>query len=193
VDWHEGVERSGENNESEHRACAARWSADHWKTAVAGWLAFCVVAVALGAVAGTKMLRQADTAAGGTKKAEQLLDDAGFPSKAAESVLVRSDGRRLSDPAFRAAVTDVVRTVERSSSSTAPGATTPASTALSEHDRRDPYAGIDAFPARPKRSPAARPGAQSRSRRRTSVTEVRDRARVTKSAACWSWWGRTGW
>ena len=70
-------------------ARAARWSADHWKTAVAGWLAFCVVAVALGAVAGTKMLRQADTAAGGTKKAEQMLDDAGFPSKAAESVLVR--------------------------------------------------------------------------------------------------------
>jgi RND superfamily putative drug exporter len=59
------------------------------------------------------MLRQADTAAGGTKKAERLLDDAGFPSKAAESVLVRSDARTLSDPAFRAAVTDVVRTVER--------------------------------------------------------------------------------
>jgi uncharacterized membrane protein YdfJ with MMPL/SSD domain len=94
-------------------ARAARWSADHWKTAVAGWLAFCVVAVALGAVAGTKMLKQSDTAAGGTKKAEQMLDDAGFPSKAAESVLVRSDTQKLSDPAFRATVTDAVRTVKR--------------------------------------------------------------------------------
>ncbi|MFL6014181.1 MAG: MMPL family transporter [Gaiellaceae bacterium] len=94
-------------------ARAARWSADHWKTAVAGWLAFCVVAVALGAVAGTKMLRQADTAAGGTKKAERMLDDAGFPSKAAESVLVRSDTRTVTDPGFRGAVADVVRTVER--------------------------------------------------------------------------------
>ncbi len=94
-------------------ARAARWSADHWKTAVAGWLAFCVVAVALGAVAGTKMLKQADTAAGGTKKAEQMLDDAGFPSKAAESVLVRSDAQTLGDPAFRATVTDVVNTVKR--------------------------------------------------------------------------------
>src|SRR6185295_12239328 len=91
-------------------ARAARWSADHWKTAVSGWLAFCVVAVALGAVAGTKMLKEADTAAGGTKKAEQMLDDAGFPSKAAESVLVRSQARTLNDPGFRAAVDDVVRT-----------------------------------------------------------------------------------
>jgi RND superfamily putative drug exporter len=94
-------------------ARAARWSADHWKTAVLGWLAFCVVAVALGAVAGTKMLKQADTAAGGTKKAEQMLDDAGFPSRALESVLVRSQSTTLSDPAFRATVNDVVRTVER--------------------------------------------------------------------------------
>jgi RND superfamily putative drug exporter len=94
-------------------ARAARWSADHWKTAVSGWLAFCVVAVALGAVAGTKMLKEADTAAGGTKKAEQMLDDAGFPNKAAESVLVRSQARTLNDPGFRAAVDDVVRTVER--------------------------------------------------------------------------------
>jgi uncharacterized membrane protein YdfJ with MMPL/SSD domain len=95
-------------------ARAGRWSAAHWKTAVAGWLAFCVVAVALGAVAGTKMLKQADTAAGGTRKAEQLLDDAGFPSRALESVLVQSKTQTLNDAGFRATVADVVRTVERS-------------------------------------------------------------------------------
>src|SRR5262249_18899728 len=50
-------------------------------------------------------------AAGGTKKAEQMLEKAGFPSQAEESVLVRSDTRTLSDPGFRAAVNDVVRTV----------------------------------------------------------------------------------
>jgi uncharacterized membrane protein YdfJ with MMPL/SSD domain len=113
VNSDDGVERSGDKMRANIAARAARWSADHWKTAVAAWLAFCVVAVALGAVAGTKMLRQADTAAGGTKKAEQMLDDAGFPSKAAESVLVRSDTRTVTDPGFRGAVTDVVRTVER--------------------------------------------------------------------------------
>src|SRR5262245_43974721 len=92
-------------------ARAGRWSADHWKTAVSAWLVFCVVAVALGAVAGTKMLKQADTAAGGTRKAEQILRHAGFPNQAAESVLVQSKSQTVHDPAFRAAVGDVVRSV----------------------------------------------------------------------------------
>ena len=60
-------------------ARAGRWSAAHWKTAVSAWLAFCVVAIALGAVAGTKMLKQADTAAGGTRTAEQILQRRRLP------------------------------------------------------------------------------------------------------------------
>jgi RND superfamily putative drug exporter len=94
-------------------ARAARWSSAHWKTALGAWLAFCVVAVALGAVAGTKMLKQADTAAGGARKAEELLRDADFRTRASESVLVRSPTRTVADPAFRAAVADVARTVSR--------------------------------------------------------------------------------
>jgi uncharacterized membrane protein YdfJ with MMPL/SSD domain len=92
-------------------ARAGRWSAGHWKTALFGWIAFCVVAVALGSVAGTRMLKDADTAAGETKTAETMLRDAGFPSRAGESVLVESKTETLSDPRFRAAVTDVDRTV----------------------------------------------------------------------------------
>ncbi len=92
-------------------ARAGRWSAGHWKTAVSAWLAFCVVAVALGAVAGTKMLKQADTAAGGTKKAEQILRDAGFQNQAGESVLVQSKTLTLADPGFRATVADVAGAV----------------------------------------------------------------------------------
>jgi uncharacterized membrane protein YdfJ with MMPL/SSD domain len=92
-------------------ARAGRWSAAHWKTAVAAWLAFCIAAVALGTVAGTKMLKQSDTAAGETRKAERMLDAAGFPNRAGETVLVQSRTRTLADPAFRAAVVDVVRTV----------------------------------------------------------------------------------
>jgi RND superfamily putative drug exporter len=92
-------------------ARAGRWSAGHWKTALSAWIGFCVVAVALGAVAGTKMLKQADTAAGGTRKAEQMLERAGFPSRAGESVLVQSKASTPDDPSFRAAVNDVVRTV----------------------------------------------------------------------------------
>ncbi|HSC49826.1 MAG TPA: MMPL family transporter [Gaiellaceae bacterium] len=92
-------------------ARAGRWSAAHWKTAVSAWLAFCVVAIALGAVAGTKMLKQADTAAGGTKKAEQLLRDAGFQNQAGESVLVQSKSLTLRDSRFRATVADVAGAV----------------------------------------------------------------------------------
>ena len=90
---------------------AGRWSAGHWKTAVSAWLAFCIAAVALGAVAGTRMLKDADTAAGGSRQAEQILKRADFPNRANESVLVESKTATLSDPAFRAAVGDVVRTV----------------------------------------------------------------------------------
>ncbi|HZQ64664.1 MAG TPA: MMPL family transporter [Gaiellaceae bacterium] len=92
-------------------ARAGRWSAGRWKTALAGWLGFCVVAVALGSVAGTKMLKQKDTAAGETKRAEQILDRAGFPNHAGESVLIESKTQTLADPGFRSAVTDVVRSV----------------------------------------------------------------------------------
>ncbi|HEU5362652.1 MAG TPA: MMPL family transporter [Gaiellaceae bacterium] len=92
-------------------ARAGRWSAAHWKTSVGAWIAFCVVAAALGGVAGTKMLKQADTAAGGTRKAEQILRDGGFQDRASESVLVQSKSGTVSDPEFRAVVADVARTV----------------------------------------------------------------------------------
>jgi uncharacterized membrane protein YdfJ with MMPL/SSD domain len=92
-------------------ARAGRWSAEHWKKSVWAWIAFCVVAIALGSVAGTKALKQADTAAGETKTATQLLDRAGFPDQAGESVLVQSKDSTADDVAFRATVDDVVRSV----------------------------------------------------------------------------------
>jgi uncharacterized membrane protein YdfJ with MMPL/SSD domain len=92
-------------------ARAGRWSAEHWKTSVWAWVGFCVVAIALGAVAGTKMLKQEDTAAGETKTAMHLLDRGGFPDQAGESVLVQSHTATVGDPGFRAAVRDLVRSV----------------------------------------------------------------------------------
>ena len=92
-------------------ARAGHWSAAHWKAAVSAWLVFCIVAIALGAVAGTRLLKQADTAAGGTKTAERMLNDAGFPDRAGESVLVQSKTQTIADPAFRAVVADVARSV----------------------------------------------------------------------------------
>src|SRR5688572_26494585 len=89
-------------------ARAARWSATHWKTAVAAWVALVAVAIVLGMTVGTQMLSAAEQATGETARAEQILASAGFKTPAAESVLVRSSTRTVDDPAFRATVQNVL-------------------------------------------------------------------------------------
>src|SRR3954466_11093557 len=89
-------------------ARAGRWSANHWKTAVALWVAFVAVAVVLGMTVGTHTLSAAEQATGEAARAEQLLGSAGFVTPAAESVIVRSDTRTVNDPAFRLTVHNVL-------------------------------------------------------------------------------------
>ena len=82
-----------------------RWSADHWKTATFGWLAFIVAAFALG-MAGTKWI---DPNAAGPRESGRMdrILDAGFDRPAEESVLVQSRTLSVSDRTFAAAVEDV--------------------------------------------------------------------------------------
>ena len=82
-------------------ARAARWSAAHWKTATLGWLAFVAVAVVAGAVAGTKMLTDAETSTGETARAETILTRPDSSRRPSESVLVQSKTSGTSDAAFR--------------------------------------------------------------------------------------------
>jgi RND superfamily putative drug exporter len=89
-------------------ARAGRWSAGHWKTAVAIWVAFVAVAVGLGMTVGTHTLTASEQATGEAARAEQLLTSAGFDTPAAESVIVRSETRTVADPAFRATVHGVL-------------------------------------------------------------------------------------
>src|SRR5256714_8183313 len=89
-------------------ARAARGSAGHWRTAVAAWIAFVVVAIALGTTIGTHTLSSSEQSTGETGRAEQILASAGFKTPAAESVLVRSSTRTVADPAFRSTVDGVV-------------------------------------------------------------------------------------
>ena len=89
-------------------ARAARWSAAHWKTAVAAWIAFVAVAIGLGMTVGTHTLSASEQSTGETARAEQILASAGFKTPAAESVLVRSSTRTIADPAFRSTVQDVL-------------------------------------------------------------------------------------
>jgi uncharacterized membrane protein YdfJ with MMPL/SSD domain len=107
-------------------ARAGRWSSQHRKAAILGWLAFVVVAVVLGAAVGTKHIPQDNNGVGESGRAQQVLHDQ-FPQPANEQVLVQSDRLTVRDPAFRAAITDVtgrlsaLRTVENVRSPLAAG------------------------------------------------------------------------
>src|SRR5881398_3212537 len=89
-------------------ARAGRWSAEHWKTAVAAWVAFVAIAIVLGTAVGTHVLSSSEQATGETARAEQILSSAGFATPASEAVLVRSEARTVSDPAFHSTVQNVL-------------------------------------------------------------------------------------
>ena len=90
---------------------AGRWSAQHRKKAIFGWLAFVVVALVLGGALGTNTLTNGNEGTGDSGKADRALAD-GFPEKAGESVLVQSKSLDASDPKFKAAVADVSKRLQ---------------------------------------------------------------------------------
>src|SRR3954452_3514854 len=99
---------AGGPNRYNFAARAARWSAEHWKTAVAVWVAFVAVAIGLGMTVGSHELSVSEQSSGETARAEQILTNAGFKTPASESVLVRSSTRTVTDPAFRSTVQSVL-------------------------------------------------------------------------------------
>jgi uncharacterized membrane protein YdfJ with MMPL/SSD domain len=91
-------------------ARAGRWSAQHRKTAILGWLAFVVAAVMIGGAVGTDNLSQDEAGVGESGRADDALSD-GFGDRVSETVLVQSDELTASDPDFRAAVRDAMGAV----------------------------------------------------------------------------------
>ena len=87
-----------------------RWSARHRKVAIFGWLGFVLLSVVVGIAAGTIELKQHDAIPGESGRATRLIDKE-FGPKASETVLVQSKTLTATDPAFRAAVGDVVSTL----------------------------------------------------------------------------------
>jgi RND superfamily putative drug exporter len=87
-------------------ARAGHWSANHRKTAIWGWLAFVLVALALGSAAGMKTISDSDNGNGESGRAEKTAARA-FPQDASESVLVQSRTLKASSPQFRAVLGDV--------------------------------------------------------------------------------------
>ena len=89
-------------------ARAGRWSATHRKTAIWGWLAFVVVAFAIGGAVGTKTLQPDQLGVGESGRADHTIEGA-FQRSADELVLIQSDSATATDPSFRAVVADVQR------------------------------------------------------------------------------------
>src|SRR4051794_25430488 len=89
-------------------ARAGRWSAQHRKKAIWGWLAFAVIALAIGNVLGTETQEAAQSGVGQSGNAERTIDDA-FPKRAVEQVLIQSNSTTATNPSFRAVVGDVER------------------------------------------------------------------------------------
>ena len=92
-------------------ARAGRWSARHWKAAVFGWLAFVLVAFALGYVVGTERLSVNEPGPGESGRVQRILNDE-FEQPAKELVLLQSASLTATSARFHAAVQDVGRRLE---------------------------------------------------------------------------------
>jgi RND superfamily putative drug exporter len=101
-----------------HPSLAARigrWSTRHRRTAIAGWLAFVVVALIAGNLTGTVHPKAEDGGHGDSATADHIVN-AAYPDRADESVLIQSKGSGgagVKDREFRATVDDVVAGVKR--------------------------------------------------------------------------------
>jgi uncharacterized membrane protein YdfJ with MMPL/SSD domain len=94
-------------------ARAARWSAAHRWTAVVGWLAFVVVAFAIGSLIGTVTMTTADYAIGDSGAADRVLARE-FPSqRSLEEVLIQSRTGPLRRAELQAAARDLVSRLSR--------------------------------------------------------------------------------
>jgi RND superfamily putative drug exporter len=95
-------------------ARAGRWSAQHRKTAILGWLLFVVLATVIGGNVGQKTLEPSAMGNGESKRGELIVADAGFPDEVGEQVLIQGKGSiKAGDAEVTAAVQDVVSRLER--------------------------------------------------------------------------------
>ncbi len=90
-------------------ARAGRWSAQHRKAAILGWVLFVVLATVLGGRVGLNEIDESASGSGESKRGDMLVEAAGFPDQAGEQVLVQGKGSiKSADPRVTAAVKDVV-------------------------------------------------------------------------------------
>src|SRR3954453_17308887 len=85
----------------------ARWSAQHRKKAIFGWLAFAVVLFAISIVSPMKSIVAETSGPGESGRADTILYEA-FKKPAGEEGLAQSDTLTTSEAEFKAAVQAVV-------------------------------------------------------------------------------------
>jgi uncharacterized membrane protein YdfJ with MMPL/SSD domain len=103
------AQRSNTNATDNLAARAGRWSAQHRKKAVFGWLAFVILAVFIGGSIGTKTLSDDDDGVGESGRADKAIT-AHFPDSDSESVLIQSHkGVDNRSPEYRHVVATVAR------------------------------------------------------------------------------------
>ena len=90
-------------------ARAGRWSAQHRRTAILGWILFVVLAAVAGGKVGQNDLDDSARGSGESKRGDMIVKAAGFPERSGEQVLVQGRGAvKAGDPQVTAAVKDVV-------------------------------------------------------------------------------------
>ncbi len=95
-------------------ARAGRWSSQHRKTAILGWILFVVLAAVVGGKIGQNELDVSASGDGESKRGDMIVEAAGFPDQAGEQVLVQGRGAvRAGDPEVKATVRDVVSRLGR--------------------------------------------------------------------------------
>jgi uncharacterized membrane protein YdfJ with MMPL/SSD domain len=89
-----------------------RWSAQHRKKAIVGWLVFVVLAFMVGKNVGTETLTRAESGVGDSAAAAELVKEA-YPEENGEMVIVQSKTLKADSPEFKAAVADAINSLER--------------------------------------------------------------------------------
>jgi uncharacterized membrane protein YdfJ with MMPL/SSD domain len=88
-------------------ARAGRWSAQHRKQAVFGWLAFVIIATLIGGTLGTKTIpSDEEGVVGDSARSAEIVKHA-FPQAEGEQVFIQSKTKSPRDAGFQAAVKDV--------------------------------------------------------------------------------------
>jgi uncharacterized membrane protein YdfJ with MMPL/SSD domain len=108
------TQRSTHTDKSNRNLAArvGRWSVQHRRKAILGWLAFVFAALVIGFnVIPQKEIDQNSGMPGESGKAGEVMNDA-FPKKSGEQVLIESKTLKASDSQFKAAVADVSKRLE---------------------------------------------------------------------------------